>query len=73
LGNTPVKIDWLNIDVRDGEITAAESFKIREEIPSIPDALLGLKPYLLGPKSADTGRAHEHTGFWYIYGVLMII
>ena len=23
----PVKIDWLNIDVRDGEITAAESFK----------------------------------------------
>jgi hypothetical protein len=23
------------------------------------------------PKSADTGRAHEHTGFWYIYGVLM--
>ena len=20
------------------------------------------------PKSADTGRAHEHTGFWYIYG-----
>ena len=22
---------------------------------------------------ADTGRAHEHTGFWYIYGVLMRI
>jgi hypothetical protein len=40
----PVKIDWLNIDVRDGEITAAESFKIREEIPSILDALLGPKP-----------------------------
>ena len=19
-------------------------------------------------KSADTGRAHEHTGFWFIYG-----
>ena len=38
----PVKIDWLNIDVRDGEITAAESFKIREEIPSILDALLAL-------------------------------
>jgi hypothetical protein len=41
----PVKIDWLNIDVRDGEITAAESFKIREEIPSIPDALLGPKSW----------------------------
>ena len=20
------------------------------------------------PKSDDTGRSHEHTGFWYIYG-----
>ena len=20
------------------------------------------------PKSVGTGRAHEHTGFWYIYG-----
>jgi hypothetical protein len=39
----PVKIDWLNIDVRDGEITAPESFQIREETPSIPDALLGPK------------------------------
>jgi hypothetical protein len=39
-----VKIDWLNIDVRDGEITVAEIFSIREEIPSIPNVLLGPKP-----------------------------
>jgi hypothetical protein len=42
LGNIPVKIDWFNIDVRDGEITVAKIFKIQEEIPTIPDALLGL-------------------------------
>ena len=24
--------------------------------------------YIYIPKSADTGRAHEHTGFWCIYG-----
>jgi hypothetical protein len=44
LGNIPVKIDWLNNDVRDGEITVAEIFKIREKIQSIPDALLGPAP-----------------------------
>ncbi len=40
-GNIPVKIDWLNINVKDGETTDAEIFKIREEIPSTPDAFLG--------------------------------
>ena len=36
LGNMPVNIVSLNINVRDGAITFAESFKMREDMPSIP-------------------------------------
>jgi hypothetical protein len=40
----PVKLDWLNIDVREGEKSVSEIFRIREEILSISDALLSPKP-----------------------------